>query len=239
MCHAQAGVAIRIDESSLRVYSLKHTDSHEKIRKHFSLRDSLSIELRPRRDFEGLENFDLVFAGERPLWWTQAHERDARAQLYEVWKARTREGKLSSRDSLILDDLEFSSRPLIIETLRTLSLKALKILPKGSFLQAESISLSELETIEDDCKIFARNFISAPSLASIERNCHLSSSGWLALSNLSSLRHSSIIYSLASLNLSKLSLVGEKVQIQCFGKLNLRNLELIPRNVSIQTLGEN
>ena len=93
MCRAKSGVAVRVDEQTVKVYTLPGEDSHEKIRAHFHMSDrgelsryATPVECVPMTGIGAHEgDYDFIFDDCRPEWWTDAMSADAKTFLVKTF----------------------------------------------------------------------------------------------------------------------------------------------------------
>ena len=93
MCLAKSGIAIYVDEQTVKVYTLPGVDSHEHIREHFHLSDrgelsrfATPLECIPITGIGANEaDYELVFDDCRPTWWTDQMSADAKRFLVKTF----------------------------------------------------------------------------------------------------------------------------------------------------------
>ena len=101
MCRFKSGVAVKIDECRVRVYTSTETDSHFELIEANNIQDGMSgkslserhvsVEYVPGEGANliapvsnGWEGWTFTFDTDRPDWWTDMHTRDAIRQLREA-----------------------------------------------------------------------------------------------------------------------------------------------------------
>ena len=161
MCLHKAIIAVRVDESSIKIYSLPKNDKHEDIRAHYKLNDSSALsryqtplEVRPVRGAEKLSDYDLVFDAGSPDWWTEAMSEEAllagyklsQDELEGVWTNELRLDFLKNRKGLerltqtgnldlsSLTALDKGALPALTQT-GYLDLSSLTALDKGALIE--------------------------------------------------------------------------------------------------------
>ena len=89
MCLHKAGIAVRVDDETVRLYFLEKDDSHQKIRDHYKLSDSgalsmyqTPVEFVPVRGCEKIDQYDFVFDASRPDWWTDGMTEQCKHELF-------------------------------------------------------------------------------------------------------------------------------------------------------------
>jgi hypothetical protein len=99
MCEFKSGIAVKINEEEVRVYTLPLIDSHTIIRKKHGIKEnglgmlsdmSTPIELIPQKfppNFKQSSSWKFKFDDCRPDWWTDSMTEQATRQLMEAAKA--------------------------------------------------------------------------------------------------------------------------------------------------------
>lgn len=140
MCHHKSGIAVNIDESHVKVYTLVQEDSHEKIRDHFNILDNLAfgrfqtpVELQPIKGLQNISDYKFSFDGDKPSWWT---DRMTDQAIHQLFKASQLDFKIAKKTNVWSSNLNLSS----VEELHGISLP--------DFINGD-LNLSMLESIKN------------------------------------------------------------------------------------------
>ena len=94
MCQFKSGIAVRIDESTIRIHTLPCDDSHQHIRDAIGIRDTgdlsrnqTPVELVAVRGLAKIDDFDFTFDDARPYWWTDTMTEQAKYALFAAAQA--------------------------------------------------------------------------------------------------------------------------------------------------------
>ena len=99
MCEFKSGIAVRISEEEVRVYTLPLIDSHTVIREKHGIKEnglgllsnmSTPVELIPQSlhpNFKKISSWKFKFDADKPDWWTEGMTEQATRQLMEAAKA--------------------------------------------------------------------------------------------------------------------------------------------------------
>ena len=99
MCEFKSGIAVRISEEEVRVYTLPLIDSHTVIRERHGIKEnglgmlsnmSTPVELIPHGfppNFKDSSSWKFNFDSDKPGWWTEGMTEQATRQLMEAAKA--------------------------------------------------------------------------------------------------------------------------------------------------------
>ena len=156
MCKCKSGIAVRLDETTIRVYQLDGEDSHNTIRQMHGLTDSAfplgryqtPIELVPVRGL-AIGDCDFVFDAGRPDWWTDDMTRQATTSLYPDI-ARLATGEPYGGD-LYLHNLTSLPEGASLSAGGHLDLGSLTSLPDGASLSAGGyLDLGSLTSLPED-----------------------------------------------------------------------------------------
>ena len=99
MCEFKSGIAVKINEEEVRVYTLPLIDSHTLIREKHGIKEngfgmlsnmSTPVELIPHGfppNFKDSSSWKFKFDSDKPDWWTEGMTEQATRQLMEAAKA--------------------------------------------------------------------------------------------------------------------------------------------------------
>ena len=99
MCEFKSGIAVKLNEEEVRVYTLPFIDSHTVIREKHGIKEngfgmlsnmSTPVELIPHGfppNFKDSSSWQFQFDDCRPDWWTEGMTEQATRQLMEAAKA--------------------------------------------------------------------------------------------------------------------------------------------------------
>ena len=99
MCEFKSGIAVKLNESEVQVYTLPWNDSHNDIREQHGIKEnglgllsnnSTPIELVPQSKpikLNDPDDWKFVFDADRPDWWTDGMTEQATRQLLQAAKA--------------------------------------------------------------------------------------------------------------------------------------------------------
>ena len=99
MCEFKSGIAVKLNEEEVRVYTLPLIDSHTLIREKHGIKEnglgmlsnmSTPVELIPRRfplNFKKSSYWQFKFDADKPDWWIEGMTKQAVRQLMEAAKA--------------------------------------------------------------------------------------------------------------------------------------------------------
>ena len=99
MCEFKSGIAVRISEEEVRVYTLPFIDSHTEIREKHGIKEngfgmlsnmSTPVELVPHGfppNFKDSSSWKFKFDSDKPDWWIEGMTEQATRQLMEAAKA--------------------------------------------------------------------------------------------------------------------------------------------------------
>ena len=165
MCRAISGIAVRVDDATVAIKTLRHSDSHEEIRKAHGIGDTnqlhrfqTPIELVPVGDVDirSTAGWMFVFDASRPDWWTEDMTRQAREQLDAAWKVRWDGDTLHIGGDLDLGGLTSLPANAKLSAGGDLDLGWLTSLPAGAKLSAGgSLDLGGLTSLPEDAKLSA------------------------------------------------------------------------------------
>ncbi len=145
MCRAISGIAVRVDETTVAIKTLRHSDSHEEIRKEHGIGDTnplhryqTPVELVPIGDVDirDTAGWEFIFDAGRPEWWTDDMTRKAREQLDAAWGARWNGDTLHMDGDLDLSGLTALPANAKLSAGRNLYLGGLTTLPASAKLSA-------------------------------------------------------------------------------------------------------
>ncbi len=139
MCHSQSGIAVRIDETSVRVYTCLDTDSHSDIRERCGLSDGANpmsryqtpVELVPFRGMKRVEDFYFRFDAGRPKWWTDSMTGQAKSQMFAAFSAHWDGDVFQHAGYLNLRSLTSIPEGVTLSVGGYLSLHSLTSIPEG------------------------------------------------------------------------------------------------------------
>ena len=207
MCQAISGIAVKNGED-IKVYTLRHEDSHQKIRDEYKIRDDnrpgsqyqTPVELIPVRGLFKLGDMDFKFDAGRPDWWTDEITEEAKKQLFAAWMARW-EGKILQFDGYLY-------------------LRSLTTLPEGVTLEAGGhLDLSSLTTLPEDVTLKAGGSLDLRSLTALPEGVTLEPGGYLYLSSLTTLPEGVTLKAGGYLDLRSLTTLPEGVTLKTGGYL--------------------
>ena len=170
MCLAKSGIAIYVDEQTVKVYTLPGDDSHEQIREHFHLSDrgelsrfATPLECIPITGIGANEaDYELVFDDCCPTWWTDQMSADAKACLVQAFVNELADGAYK----------EFS-----------LNLRRLTSLPDNCTLTpGGGLDLPSLTSLPEGCTLAPGGYLDLCSLTVLPEGCTLAPGGELYLS---------------------------------------------------------
>ena len=152
MCRAKSGIAVRVDEQTLKIYTLPGEDSHEAIREHFNLIDDgilsryqTPVECVPVTGIgPNVEDYDFIFDDHRPNWWTDQMTSEAKAFLVKTFVAELQDNAYNAVNC-------------------QLDLHSLTVLP-------------------EHCTLTPGGWLDLSSLTVLPEHCTLTPGGWLDLS---------------------------------------------------------
>ena len=197
MCQAISGVAVKSDDD-VKVYTLRHSDSHEDLRKEYKIRDDggagatrqTPVELVMVSDLFKVEGMKFQFDDKRPDWWTDSMTESAIRQLHKAWMGRW-VGKV----------LEFKG---------DLFLRSLTTIPEGVTIKSGGdLYLPSLTTIAKGVTIKSGGDLYLPSLTKIAKGVTIKSGGNLFLSSLTTISKGVTIKSVGDLYLRYLTTIPE------------------------------
>ena len=99
MCEFKSGIAVKLNEEEVRVYTLPFIDSHTVIREKHGIKEnglgmlsnmSTPVELIPYGfppNFKDSSSWKFKFDSDKPDWWTEGMTEQATRQLMEAAKA--------------------------------------------------------------------------------------------------------------------------------------------------------
>ena len=99
MCQFKSGIAVKLNESEVQVYTLSWNDSHNDIREQHGIKEnglgllsnnSTPIELVPQSSPPKVnkpDDWKFIFDADYPDWWTDGMTEQATRQLLQAAKA--------------------------------------------------------------------------------------------------------------------------------------------------------
>ena len=186
MCQFRSGIAVRVDESTVRVYMLSDDDSHEEIRKHYRLTDDgelsryqTPVELVPVRGLFRREDYDFVFDAGKPDWWVDGMMEQAVDVLFPAALTRLEgtTGDLNLRSLVTLPE------GVTLHAGGDLDLYSLTTMPEGVTLHAGGyLNLRSLTTLPEGVTLHAGGYLNLYSLTTMPEGVTLHAGGYLYLS---------------------------------------------------------
>jgi len=164
MCQAISGIAVKTGET-VKIYTLRHEDSHEKIRDKYKIKDNNSpasfyqtpVELIPVTSLFEVAGMKFKFDDERPNWWTDEMTGEAIKQLYQAWRDRWDGKILIFKGSLNLGSLTSIPEGVTLSAGGGLYLSSLTSIPEGVNLSAGGgLYLGSLTAIPEGVNVKAK-----------------------------------------------------------------------------------
>jgi len=242
MCRAISGIAVMKNESHVEVFTLKHSDSHQRIREYYKLRDhnnplsayQTPVELIPVDDLFDVKGMTFIFDGGRPSWWTDSHTQDAISQLHQAWLSRWIDKRaLPFPEDLDLSSLKALPQGIGISAQGSLILSSLTELPSGTKLKArKTLNLRIVEKSGTKIMLSADTLILS-RLSSIPQRSIIMG-GAIGLNFTQSIHQDSIICASWSIELPSLKRVKDRVTIASGDHIKLRDPKEISKTSLIQ-----
>ncbi len=97
MCETISGKAVLLDDNTIKVYTLRDSDSHTDIEKAFGIKDTeislyrhkqTSVELIPVTSLTDISGMKFKFDDKRPDWWTEEMTEFAKQELFNAFRSR-------------------------------------------------------------------------------------------------------------------------------------------------------
>jgi len=204
MCQFKSGIAVKISEDEVKIYTLKGEDSHTKIRKEYNIRDGIGagasrqtpVELVPVRGLLKKEDYDFVFDAGKPDWWTDNMTVSAKAQLFSAIKAEIINNKIKYKGSLNLSRLTSLPKGITLKAGRYIYLNNLIFMSEGVTLEVgSSIELDSLTTLPKGITLKAGRYICLDKLTFLPKGVTLEAGWSIYLNSLTTLPKGIIIKS--------------------------------------------
>jgi len=176
MCQFKSGVAVKISEDDVKVFTLKGEDGHTEIRKEYNIRDGMGagstrqtpVELIPIRGLLKKEDYNFIFDADRPDWWTDNMTVSATNQLFSAVLAEIVNNTIKYKGYLDLDSLTTLPKGITLEVGNSIYLSSLEILRKGVTIEADrNIYLRNLIKLSKDVMLKAGDDIYLNRLATL------------------------------------------------------------------------
>jgi len=184
MCQFKSGVAVKISEDDVKIFTLKGEDSHTEIRKEYNIRDGVGagstrqtpVELIPVRGLLKKEDYKFVFDAYRPDWWTDNMTVSATNQLFSAVLAEIVNNTIKYEGSLDLRSLTTLPKGITIEVGENINLDSLEVLPEGAILKAgEDIYINSLTSMSKGATIKVGRYIDLNSLTTLPKGVTIKS----------------------------------------------------------------
>jgi len=174
MCKFKSGVAVKINEDDVKIYTLRGEDSHTEIRNEYNIRDDdgagatrqTSVELIPVRGLSKKEDYDFIFDAGKPDWWTDNMTISAVNQLFSAVKVEIVNNTIKYKGNLELNSLTTLPKSIILESDWNIYLGSLKSMSEGITLEAglniflgSLVTMSKGTTLKAGWNIYLRNLI--------------------------------------------------------------------------------
>ena len=196
MCRYRSSIAVRVDDSTVRLLFVDGNDSHEEIRRQHHISDGgglldryqTPLEWSPAHDLLDLDSYRLTFDAGKPNWWTEAHTESALGQYRAEATPRLESLRWEWRGSLDLSGLTSLPDGASLGAGGSLHLSALTSLPDGASLSAGgSLHLSSLTSLPESASLTAGGDLDLRGLTSLPEGASLTAGGFLDLHGLTSL----------------------------------------------------
>ena len=184
MCQFKSGIAVKISEDDVKIFTLKGEDSHTEIRKEYNIRDGVGagstrqtpVELIPVRGLLKKEDYKFVFDAYRPDWWTDNMTVSATNQLFSAVLAEIVNNTIKYEGSLDLRSLTTLPKGITIEVGENINLDSLEVLPEGAILKAgEDIYINSLTSMSKGATIKVGRYIDLNSLTTLPKGVTIKS----------------------------------------------------------------
>ena len=231
MCRYRSSIAVRVDDSTVRLLFVDGNDSHEEIRRQHHISDGgglldryqTPLEWSPAHDLLDLDSYRLTFDAGKPNWWTEAHTESALGQYRAEATPRLESLRWEWRGSLDLSGLTSLPESASLTAGGYLDLSGLTSLPDGASLGAGgSLHLSALTSLPDGASLSAGGSLHLSSLTSLPESASLTAGGDLDLRGLTSLPEGASLTAGGFLDLHGLTSLPDGANVDIKGKIYLK-----------------